>query len=68
MLTDNRAGIGAVQEPRGQSGHYLLYEMMGQIQGNVELGWIPAHTGALDNELADSVAKEVTGRAESNHA
>lgn len=42
--------------------------MMGLIQGNVELGWIPAHTGALDNELADSVAKEVTGRAESNHA
>ncbi|WQF90359.1 Putative reverse transcriptase domain, ribonuclease H domain, ribonuclease H-like superfamily [Colletotrichum destructivum] len=65
--TDNQAAIRSSAKPKEKSGSYLLKIIADKTQAlreqglNVELRWVPAHTGIQGNEAADAAAKEATG-------
>lgn len=68
IYTDNQAAIRTVGQPSGRSGAYITADIVRlidhlQIQKGVqvEVRWVPAHTGILGNEKADAAAKEATG-------
>jgi ribonuclease HI len=68
IYTDNQAAIRATGNPTGKSGAYIVADivrLIGKLQGErraqVEIKWVPAHTGITGNELADVAAKEAAG-------
>jgi ribonuclease HI len=67
IFTDNQAAIRSISAPGGQSGQYLINRAIYAIEKlkkrgfDVQIHWIPAHTGVAGNEAADRVAKEATG-------
>ena len=64
IFVDSRAAIFAVQNPRQQSGQYMLEliaKRLDTLRNTVHIHWIPAHTGVSGNEAADVAAKEATG-------
>lgn len=64
IFTDNQAAIASSAWPQRQSGQWLLRQISVRLvtlqqQGiNVNIHWIPAHTGVPGNEHADELAKE----------
>lgn len=68
IYTDNQAAIRASGNPTGKSGAYVLTDIVhlisklqGEQQLQVEIRWVPAHTGIPGNEMADIAAKEAAG-------
>lgn len=67
IFTDNQAAIRSLARPEGQSGAYIVKQIMRQITelnangAVVDVRWIPAHEGIDGNEAADQAAKEATG-------
>jgi ribonuclease HI len=69
IFIDSQAAIRATQDPRRQSGQYILRQIVDMLQiiqektpgAKIELHWIPAHTGVEGNERADIAAKEAAG-------
>lgn len=67
IYTDNQAAIWSLTKAEGRSGAYIVKDIARQIQNlqdrgrQVEVRWIPAHTGVPGNEAADRAAKEATG-------
>ena len=64
IFTDNQAAIKTFQYPAGRSGAYiatsavrLIDKLQRDRQIQVEIRWIPAHTGIWGNEAADKAAK-----------
>ena len=68
IYTDNQAAIRTVGNPTGKSGAYIVADIVHLIDRlqttkrvQVEVRWIPAHTGIPGNEKADAAAKEAAG-------
>jgi ribonuclease HI len=67
IFIDNQAAIKSAHFPKNQSGQYLLLKTVQLINSlrekgiQIQLHWIPAHTGIPGNEAADQAAKEATG-------
>ena len=68
IYTDNQAAIRTTNNPSGISGAYIAADIVRLIdqlhtakQIQVEIKWVPAHTGIAGNELADTAAKEAAG-------
>jgi ribonuclease HI len=68
IYTDNQAAIRTVGNPTGKSGAYIIDDIVRLIDClqatkriQVEVRWVPAHTGILGNEIADIAAKEAAG-------
>ncbi|KAK8123267.1 hypothetical protein PG999_003185 [Apiospora kogelbergensis] len=63
IFTDNQAAIASSAWPQRQSGQWLLRQIAEQLKAlqqqgiNVNIHWIPAHTGVPGNEAADQLAK-----------
>ena len=61
IFTNNQAAIRSVQDPRWQSGQYILWQIiniLGDIwekapEMKVRISWIPAHEGVMGNKAAD---------------
>ena len=68
VFVDSEAAIQAVQNPRRPSGQYILDQIYYivrryNMQGRVQIRWIPAHIGVPGNEAADEAAREGTQKA-----
>ena len=68
IYTDNQAAIRTVGNPTGKSGAYIVADIVQLIDRlqtikrvEVEVRWVPAHTGIPGNEEADVAAKEAAG-------
>lgn len=64
IFTDNQAAIRAVEDPRNQSGQYILQSLVARLEllkKHIHIHWIPSHIGIPANEAADRAAKEATG-------
>ncbi|GMG55441.1 unnamed protein product [Aspergillus oryzae var. brunneus] len=63
VFVDSQAAIQAVRNPQRPSGQYILGEIYYivrryNMQGRVQIRWIPAHIGVPGNEAADEAARE----------
>ncbi len=64
IFADNQTAINFSEQPKQQSGQYLLQEIALQIEDlsrQLEIHWISAHSGVLGNKSADIAAKKATG-------
>lgn len=67
IFTDNQGAIRSAKNPLRQPGQQILRFIVSSINMlcekgiDPELHWVPAHKETIGNELADVVAKEVTG-------
>ncbi|KAL2349857.1 hypothetical protein BJ546DRAFT_801758, partial [Cryomyces antarcticus] len=66
IATDSREALRAVQTPYAKSGQYLVQRVAAAIKdirknrSQVQLMWIPAHSGIPGNEAANSAALKTT--------
>ncbi len=63
IFTDNQAAITSSEQPKQQSGQYLLQVIalqIGSLSRQLEIHWILVHSGVAGNESADIAAKKAT--------
>ncbi|KAF7555895.1 hypothetical protein G7Z17_g1820 [Cylindrodendrum hubeiense] len=67
IFADSQADIHYMMSPKCASGHYILAkatQVLGELRRrrwDVQLWWIPAHTGVQGNKEAERAAKEDAG-------
>lgn len=67
IFTDNQAAIRALDDPQRQSVQIIIMDIVQTVELlrskniQIELHWVPAHSGLNGNERADKAAKESTG-------
>ncbi|KAK4939333.1 hypothetical protein LTR66_015015 [Elasticomyces elasticus] len=66
VATDSREALRTIQTPYTKSGQYLVQRAAAAIKdiqknrSQVRLTWVPAHSGILGNEAANSAALKTT--------
>lgn len=67
IFTDNQAAIRALDNPERQSDQIIITDIVQTVELlkvkdiQIELDWVPAHSGLDGNEKAEKAAKESTG-------
>lgn len=64
IFTDKQAAITSSEQPKQQSGQYLLEEIalcIESLRRQPKINWILAHVGVPGNEATELAAKEATG-------